>query len=167
MLWIAVIFVAMIVLLAWLALRWLVPFSPGQSMPNTFQGTRILPYPTPCANSSGNVAAAAANATLPANANLTTFIEGFDITGLGATAASEIVVTITGLTTACDTPTFNINIPAGITTQINASSPNGGYSYRFPTPLPGSAINTAVVVNVPSFGAGNTNACCTAYGFQA
>lgn len=33
-------------------------------------------------------------------------------------------------------------------------------------PIPASAVNTAITVNVPSFGAGNTNAAVTAHGFQ-
>jgi hypothetical protein len=154
-------FLAAAALVAWLACRRLANFNPGQSQPPAAANV------TPVGFSSGNVAAAAANAALPAVAGKTTYIEGFDITGLGATAASEIAVTVTGLQTQTGTLTFNINIPAGVTAQVNASSPNGGYSFRFPTPLPASAVNTVITVNVPSFGSGNTNACTTAYGFQA
>jgi hypothetical protein len=35
----------------------------------------------------------------------------------------------------------------------------------FPVPLAGSAVNTAIVVTVPSFGAGNGHATVTAWGF--
>jgi hypothetical protein len=133
-------------------------FSPGV-------GTVAGATATPVANSSGNVAAAAANAVLPGVAGKTTYIEGFDLTGYGATAASIILVTITGLAAQIGTLTFEVVIPAGVTTQIGAN--NAPVSYRFPTPLPAAGLNSAITVNVPSFGAGNTNACCTAYGVQA
>ena len=42
----------------------------------------------------------------------------------------------------------------------------GGFSVRFPQPLPASAVNTAITVTVPSFGAGNTNAAVVVYGFM-
>jgi hypothetical protein len=34
-----------------------------------------------------------------------------------------------------------------------------------PIPVPATAVNTAIVVTVPSLGAGNTNAAVTAFGF--
>jgi hypothetical protein len=35
----------------------------------------------------------------------------------------------------------------------------------FPIPVPASAVNTNIVVTMPSLGAGNTNATCSAQGF--
>ena len=102
-------------------------------------------------------AAAANNQTLAAAAGKTTYISGFDVSGLGATAGSTIAVTVTGLS---NTLTFYYTVPAGVT----AAAPN--LSIRFDPPLPASAPNTAIVVNVPSFGAGNTTAAASAYGFQ-
>lgn len=139
---------------------------PLQFTPSASGATVTSGRLTPVAFSSGNVAAASAVATLPATAGLTTYIEGFDLMGLGATGTSEIAVTVTGLQTQTGTLTFNVNIPAGATTQINAASPNGCYSFRFPSPIPASAPNTAIVVTAPTFGAGNLQACVTAYGFQ-
>lgn len=144
--------------LVWHGLR-LGSYSPGTST--------VVPPTTPItqiAASSGNVAATATTATLAGTANKTTHIEGFDITGAGATSASIIQVTVTGL--AAGTLTFDVVIPAGATTAIGGTGNPGVVPIRFPTPLPASAVNTNVVVNVPSFGTGNTAACVTAYGYQ-
>ena len=100
-------------------------------------------------------------ASLPATANRTQYLEGFDITGGGATAASVIEVSVTGL--AAGTLKYELNILAGVTGPMNAQ---GGFSVRFPQPLPASGVNTAITVTVPSFGAGNTNAAVVCYGFM-
>jgi hypothetical protein len=100
-------------------------------------------------------------ASLAATANRTNYLEGFDITGGGATAASVIEVSVTGL--AAGTLKYELNILAGATGPMNAQ---GGFSVRFPQPLPASAVNTAITVTVPSFGAGNTNAAVVVYGFM-
>jgi hypothetical protein len=109
-------------------------------------------------NASGNVAATATTATLPGVAGKTTYITGFDITGAGATAGSAILITVTGV--AGGTLTYVLDVPTGATAAM------APYQVRFPYPLPASAVNTPIVVNVPSFGAGNTNAAVVAYGFQ-
>lgn len=103
------------------------------------------------------VAAAANNQTLAAAAGKRTYIQGFHIGGLGATAASVIAITITGLT---NTLTYRFSVPAGATVIA------GGMDIEFERPIPASADNTAIVVNVPSFGAGNTAADASARGFR-
>jgi hypothetical protein len=113
-------------------------------------------------SASSTGAAQANNASLAAVAGKTTYITGFDITGTGATAASVLTITVTGVGT---TQNYSLLIPAGVTTNIAGNS-GSMLSVRFPQPIPASAVNTAIVVNCPSFGAGNTNASCTAYGFQ-
>lgn len=55
---------------------------------------------------------------------------------------------------------FALVVPAGAGASITP------LQVDFSRPIAGSAVNTAVVVNIPSFGAGNTNAAVTAYGFQ-
>lgn len=107
---------------------------------------------------SATVAAAANNQTLVAGgAGRRTYITGFAITGGGATAASIIDVTITGLT---NTITFHVAVPAGATVGVTP------LIVEFKRPIPASADNTAIVVNVPSFGAGNTKAAAVARGFH-
>lgn len=105
--------------------------------------------------SSGNVAATATTATLTSAAGRTVYIDGFAVTGAGATAASIIAVTVTG--TVGGTLTYNLAIPAGATTAVSLI-------VNFPYPVAASSTNTNIVVNVPSFGAGNTNAAVVAHG---
>lgn len=103
-------------------------------------------------------AASAANVTLAGVAAKTTYIAGFQVTGGGATAASIITVTVTGVITG--TMSYNIAVPAGATLGITP------LIVTFPIPVPASAVNTAIVVNVPSFGTGNTASAVAAQGFQ-
>ncbi len=102
-------------------------------------------------------AAAAITATLAGAAGKRTFISGFVVTGAGATAASVIEVTVTG---PAVTMRYKITVPAGAAVGVPA------LVVDFRQPLPASADNTAIVVNVPSFGAGNTAAAVAAYGFR-
>lgn len=108
--------------------------------------------------SSGNVAAAAAVATLPAVAGKTTWITGFEATAAGSTAAADVVLTVTGLTNALS---YVFVFPAG---ALTGAQP---LIVEFPQPIPASAVNTAIVVTLPSGGVGNTNAAVSAHGFQA
>ena len=112
---------------------------------------------TPLNSSSGNVAAAAATATLAAVPGQTNYLTGFDFTGAGATAGSVVTGTITGLLGG--TRSFSIAVPAGAAVGL------APLSLSFDPPLPASAVNTAIVVSVPSLGAGNTNATLNAQGF--
>ncbi len=117
--------------------------------------------PASILTASSTGAAQANNCTLAASAGgQRTYICGFVITGGGATAASFIDVTVTGLLGG--TATYKLFIPAGA-----ATTPITPLSVHFSQPLPSSATNTAIVVNVPSFGAGNLHAAATAYGFLA
>jgi hypothetical protein len=117
---------------------------------------------TPVANTASGAAQSNA-AALPAAAGKLTYIEGFDVTGGGATAASVVEVSITGLASAIGTLKFEMNVLAGVTGPVNAQ---GGLFIRFPEPLPASAVNSAITVTCPSLGAGNTNASVSAYGYQ-
>lgn len=108
--------------------------------------------------SSGNIAAATATATLAAALNRTTYISGFDVTGAGATAAAVVNLTITGLLGG--TRTYTMVAPAGVTTSLTP------LVVLFDPPLPASAPNTAIVVSLPTLGAGNTNVTVNAQGYQ-
>ncbi len=107
--------------------------------------------------SSGNVANASAAATLAAVAAKTAYITGFDVTGTGATAASVVSVTVTGLLGG--TSTYTLPVVAG------ANLGNPALVVQFNPPLPASAVNTAIVVTCPALGAGNTNNTVNAYGY--
>ncbi len=108
--------------------------------------------------SSGNVAAATATATLPAVAGKRTYINGFSVTGSGATGALVVNVTVVGLLGG--TQTYVYTVPAG------AALAAPGLVVNYPIALPASADNTAIVVSLPTVGAGNTNTCVNAYGFN-
>jgi hypothetical protein len=114
------------------------------------------PGQTPVTNSSSG-AATALTATLAAVAGKTNYIGGFEVTGAGATAGSVIAVTVTGILGG--TLNYVLAIPTGATVGTTP------LVVDFNPNLPASAVNTAITVNVPSFGAGNTNAAVTVHGF--
>lgn len=127
-------------------------------------GCGLVENPEPLPNgaaavtaASGNVAAGTATATLPAVAAKTNWLTGFSITGGGATGASVISCTVVGLIGGTQTYTFAI--PAGAT--LGATPFVRTYTW----PAAASAVNTAIVVSCPTFGAGNTNASVNAEGF--
>ena len=107
-------------------------------------------------------------ASLAATSAKTNYITGFDLSGGGATAASVIEVTVTGLASGAGTTLkYEVAIAAGVTAPaFGTAATNAVYSIRFPQPLPASATNTAITVTCPSFGAGNTNASVCVYGYQ-
>lgn len=98
-------------------------------------------------------------ATMPAVPGWINVLVGYDITGAGATAASVLSVTTTGLAVEL---AQKLVVPAGVTT--NAA--NTSWTVRPPFGRKASAVNTAVVVNVPAFGAGNTAAAINIYGYR-
>lgn len=109
------------------------------------------------AASSGNVANAAATATLPAVVGKTNYVTGFSITGGGATAAALVTATLTGVVGGPLSYTFGA--PAG---PAVAALP---LIVELETPIPGSAVNTAVSINLPALGTGNTNAAVSIHGY--
>lgn len=116
-------------------------------------------FPTdvlPISASSGNVAAGTATATLTSSTGRTAYLSGFTITGSGATGASVISPTVTGVQGG--TMTFTMAIPAGVTAAVQP------LQVSFVPPIPATQQNTNIVVSCPSMGAGNTNATVVAYG---
>lgn len=130
------------------------PISIGPYPTNTMTGVAA----TPITANSGNVAAATATATLAAAAGKTTYICGFTITSTGSTAAAVVNPTVTGTVTG--TLTFTYASVAGATLA------NQPLVVPYNPCVPASAVNTAIVVSMPSLGAGNTNATVNAWGFQ-
>lgn len=113
---------------------------------------------TPVSASSGNVANAAAVATLAGVAGKTTYITGFRCGGSGSTAATVVNITVAGLIGG--TQTYTMVSVAGATLA------NTPVIREFTQSIPASAVNTAIVVTMPALGAGNTNASCNAEGYQ-
>lgn len=121
---------------------------------------RELPPVNPLVAATGNKAATAGAATLTTGGGTgsTVHITGFEITGAGATAAAVVQVTVTGVKGG--TLTYNIPVPAGVNTLIQP------LVVEFCPALPASGPDVDIVVNLPSFGAGNTNAAAVAHGYQ-
>lgn len=113
---------------------------------------------TQITGASGSVAAASAVATLAAATGKTTYITGFTVTAGGATAGVNVSLAITGLLGG--TLTYVYTAPTG------ATVPGPVLSVQFAEPLPASAVNTAIVVTLPSLGTGNLAAAVVATGFQ-
>jgi hypothetical protein len=126
--------------------------------PEGANGAFLLSTGTPVSASSGNVANAAAVATLAGVADKTTYVTGFRCGGSGSTAAAIVNITVAGLLGG--TQTYTMISVAGATLA------NTPVSREFTRPVPASAVNTAIVVTMPALGAGNTNASCNAEGFQ-
>lgn len=116
-----------------------------------------LKAPGTVVTASSTGGAQANTVSLAAAASKTTYITGFVVTGLGATAAGSVAIVTTGLTTNLN---FTLPVPAGVTVGV------APLIVEFPHPLPASAVNTAIGLTVGSFGTGNTAASVAAYGFQ-
>lgn len=102
-------------------------------------------------------AASINTATLAASVGQNTYLLGFQISGGGATGASVIACTVTGLKGG--TITIDVAIPGAATTQVGPVAP------PIEWPLISSAQNTAIAVSCPSFGSGNTTAAVAAEGY--
>lgn len=113
---------------------------------------------TPISASSGNVANAAAVATLAAVAGKTTHICGFALTATGATLGLPVSPTVAGVITGTQTYTY-----AAVAGVLVVSTP---LVMTFTPCIAASATGTTIVVTLPALGAGNTNATATAWGFQ-
>ncbi len=105
-------------------------------------------------------AAATVAPTFAAVAGKRNWLKGFHVMGGGATGASIIVITVTGLLGG--TITYNMAVLAGAAAPVNAQ---GGLLIDLPYPIPASDVNTAITVSAASFGAGNTIATVNMYGF--
>jgi hypothetical protein len=115
---------------------------------------------TPVA-ASQNGATGAVSATLAAAASRLTHISGFEVTFSNPTAATTITITVTNV----------VGGPLNDTQQLLAAGaavpPPSPLVVKFIPPIPASALNTAIVVNVPALGAGASGVSVTAHGFQA
>ena len=114
---------------------------------------------TQVAATSGVVAAASAVAAMPAVAGKTNYVTNIEFSGLGATGASVVTATLTGLLGG--TRSYSISVPAGATLQTTPPT----IFLNFAVPIAASAPNTAITWTVPSLGAGNTFSIANISGF--
>lgn len=123
------------------------------------EGLGTLPFGATMVNAAANsVAAAAIAPSLPAVVGKTNYLANVEITAGGATAGSIVTVTITGLLGG--TATYFFAVPTGA--AVGATP----LILDFNPPIPASAVNTAITVNVPSLGAGNVASACAIHGFN-
>jgi hypothetical protein len=130
------------------------PYSVNNPLP-------VAPSPYASAQTFVSASATGANTaiapSLPAVAGKTNYLTSFTVTADGATTGLAGSVTLTGVLGG--TQTFIFTWPAGVT--VNAAP----ITIAFPWPLPASAANTAITLNVPAGGAGNTLTVATLTGF--
>jgi hypothetical protein len=117
-----------------------------------------IPVGSPVAVSSGNVANANAVATIPAALNLTNYLASVQFSAAGATAASVVVATVTGVIGG--PLSYIFTAPAGAT--LGATP----LVLAFDPPLMATGPNVAIVATLPALGAGNTNAATSVSGFR-
>ena len=120
----------------------------------------LAPYAsaqTPVSAASGNVANAPASASMAAVVAKTNYVCGVEFTASGATAASVVSPTITGLSGG--TVTYTFAAPVGVSVEATP------LLLQFTPCLSASAVNTAITATLPALGSGNTNATVSIHGF--
>lgn len=110
----------------------------------------------PVVATSGNVASAAAVATIPAVEDKVAHLLGFRVQGLGATAGLAVAVTIAGV--AGGLLSYAYVAEAGVLVH------NEPLDVTFPFPLAAPNDETEIVITCPDLGDGNTNNTVVAYG---
>lgn len=131
----------------------------------TAQTQQYSGYPSnsvPLIAASANTPAGIITLTFAARVGWRNYLQHITCTGGGATAGSNIVAAITGLDVdgVATQPSFILSPPTGATVGMPR------FDVAYDPPLPATAANTAIVLTVPSFGAGNTHAMCSMTGFQ-
>jgi hypothetical protein len=99
---------------------------------------------------------AAVVATMPAVPGWVNVIQGYDITGTGATAAALVDITISNLGVAVS---HKAVVPAGVTALCERS-------VRFPNGLRATGANLPIAVTLPALGLGSLAATVNVYGYR-
>lgn len=106
-----------------------------------------------------SAAAGAISASFAASASLTNYLQGFAITGTGATTSSVFTATIAGLIGG------TMSVPVVVTTGTLVA--NVSIFRDFVRAIPASAANISLTLNLPSLGAGNSLSIISMYGYRA
>lgn len=112
--------------------------------------------------SSGDVSAATATATLPAPTAGYWQVTQLELSGVTATASTNVVCTVTGLLGG--TMTFDVTVSVIPTAASAAASTPTTYVIPFSGGISGT-LATAVVFSCPTFGSGNAHASINMHGF--
>jgi len=97
-------------------------------------------------------------ATLAASAGQLDYLSGFAVNGLGATGASYANIIVSGLSGG--SLVWTIMVPVGTGVPCNP------ILVTLASPIPASAVNTAIIVTVSAFGAGNLLSSVMAWGYS-
>lgn len=111
---------------------------------------------TPFVLSSGNVANAQAQVTMPAVEGKIAHLVGIRVEGLGATAGSTKTATVAGVAGGLAYP---------VVVQAGAAVANAPLDEEYPVPMPAADDETAIVLTCPALGAGNTHNQAILFGF--
>lgn len=123
-------------------------------------GTFVAGVPvTPLNAVNQQTGGAGGTATLTGAPGQTTYMTGFMVDGLGATGASVVEVTTTGILGG--TIRREISVPAGVGIEIPPLVVSFG-----PVGVPSSVVGGNIAVVVPSLGAGNVNLVIQANGYR-
>lgn len=106
---------------------------------------------------SGIVASNDAVATILPAAGKRSFLTGFLVSGLGATAALAVTVSVAGVS--------DDDLEFAYVAVEGATEANEDLLVLFPRPLPAIDDETDIVITCPDLGAGNTHNQVTAFGF--
>jgi hypothetical protein len=137
------------------------PVSTGLSQPLTDAQLRSTPVPILITHPETDITASATvasnnavTATLTGAASQTTYITGFAVTVATGAAGPTGLITITG------------TISGTLNYYISGSAAAANLNIDFSRPVPASATNTAITVNVPALGATTGAVAVTARGFR-
>lgn len=139
-----------------------VQYKTTQTAPGSVTVTPTTPLPIAQGGTPFHVANAGGNSpcALTINAGAAgkyIYITDFWVTGAGATAASNIIITYTGL--AGGTSYDSVSVPAGATTSIPL------LEHHLTYPWQAAAAAAQVQISVAAFGSGNTSVACHVNGF--
>lgn len=120
------------------------------------QHNGLVPQAVPVVITATGGANASVVATMPAVPGWVNVIQGYDVTGTGATAAALVDITISGLPSAIS---HKAVVPAGVTALAERN-------VRFPNGIQATAANLAVAVTLPALGLGSLSATVNVYGYR-
>jgi hypothetical protein len=134
------------------------PDTIGNVLPTTVAGVPANSTILTPIIANATVANASISTGIPPNATKFSYLTGFQVTGMGATAATNVEFAVNnGSGTILH---YEIAVPAGATTSIIP------LVVTFNPPISSSAINTSIQCTMPAFGLGNTTASVAVQGFQ-
>lgn len=120
------------------------------------QHNGLVPHAVPVLVTASGGANATVVATMPALPGWVNVIQGYDVSGSGATAGAIFDITLGGCGVAIS---HKVSVPAGATLLSERN-------VRFPNGISATGANTAITVTLPALGLGSTAATINVYGYR-